>query len=66
MPGRSLFVAALQSAGVPDDPDATLEQLERRVHAIRDLRLVSGIHGAFFRHTLASQGCCSRGRPGGR
>jgi formamidase len=30
-------VAALQSAGVPDDPDATLEQLERRVHAIRDL-----------------------------
>lgn len=35
MTGRSLFVAALQTAGVPGDPEATLAQLERNVHALR-------------------------------
>jgi predicted amidohydrolase len=35
MPGRSLFVAALQTAGVPGEPDATLDQLERNVRALR-------------------------------
>src|ERR1700758_5724936 len=35
MPGRSLFVAALQTAGVPGDPAATLEQFERHVRALR-------------------------------
>jgi len=31
---RSLFVAGLQSAGVPNDPAATLDQLERQVRAL--------------------------------
>src|SRR4051795_6108242 len=35
MAGRSLFVAALQTAGVPADPAATLEQLERNVRTLR-------------------------------
>jgi formamidase len=35
MSGRSLFVAALQTAGVPGDPQATLEQFERQVRALR-------------------------------
>ncbi|HZU21061.1 MAG TPA: carbon-nitrogen hydrolase family protein [Gaiellaceae bacterium] len=35
MAGRSLFVAALQTAGVPGDRDATLEQFERNVRALR-------------------------------
>src|ERR1700758_1050752 len=35
MPGRSLFVAALQTAGIPGDPAATLEQFERHVRALR-------------------------------
>jgi formamidase len=35
MPGRSLFVAGLQTAGVPGDPAATLEQFERHVRALR-------------------------------
>src|SRR5689334_18721171 len=35
MSNRSLFVAALQTAGVPGDRDATLEQLERNVQALR-------------------------------
>jgi formamidase len=35
MAGRSLFVAALQTAGVPGDPAATLDQLERNVRAVR-------------------------------
>src|SRR5437660_5993056 len=35
MAGRSLFVAALQTAGVPGDPAASLEQLERHVRALR-------------------------------
>jgi formamidase len=35
MPGRSLFVAGLQTAGVPGDPGATLEQFERHVRALR-------------------------------
>ena len=35
MSGRSLFVAALQTAGVPRDPGATLEQFERQVRALR-------------------------------
>jgi len=35
MAGRSLFVAALQTAGVPGDPAATLGQFEQRVHALR-------------------------------
>jgi formamidase len=33
--GRSLFVAALQTAGIPGDPAATLEQFERQVRALR-------------------------------
>src|SRR4051795_9435150 len=33
---RSLFVAALQTAGVPGDPQATLAQFERNVHALRE------------------------------
>jgi formamidase len=35
MSGRSLFVAALQTAGVPGDPEATVAQLERHVRAAR-------------------------------
>ncbi len=35
MPDRSLFVAALQTAGVPGDREATLGQLERNVRALR-------------------------------
>jgi formamidase len=35
MPGRSLFVAGLQTAGVPGDPAATLKQFERHVRALR-------------------------------
>ena len=35
MAGRSLFVAGLQTAGVPGDPAATLEQFERNVRALR-------------------------------
>jgi formamidase len=35
MSGRSLFVAGLQTAGVPGDPQATLEQLERNVRSLR-------------------------------
>ena len=34
MSSRSLFVAALQTAGIPGDPAATLAQLERRVQAL--------------------------------
>src|ERR1041385_4827600 len=33
MAGRSLLVAGLQTAGVPDDPAATLEQFEVRVRS---------------------------------
>jgi len=36
MAGRSLFVAALQTAGVPDDPAATLARFERDVRALRE------------------------------
>ena len=35
MAGRSLFVAGLQTAGIPGDPAATLAQFEERVRAIR-------------------------------
>jgi formamidase len=35
MASRSLFVAALQTAGIPGDPAATLEQFERHVRALR-------------------------------
>jgi predicted amidohydrolase len=35
MAGRSLLVAALQTAGVPGDPAATLDQFERNVGALR-------------------------------
>jgi formamidase len=35
MAERSLFVAALQTAGFPGDPAATLEQFERNVRALR-------------------------------
>jgi formamidase len=35
MASRSLFVAALQTAGVPGDPAATLEQFERNVRSLR-------------------------------
>jgi predicted amidohydrolase len=34
MAGRSLFVAALQTAGVPGDPAATLEGFERNVRSL--------------------------------
>jgi formamidase len=34
MASRSLFVAALQTAGVPGDPAATLDQFERHVRAL--------------------------------
>jgi formamidase len=34
---RSLLVAALQTAGVPNDPEATLVQLEQRVRVLRSL-----------------------------
>ena len=37
MSRRSLFVAALQSAGVPDDPAATLDELERQVRALASM-----------------------------
>jgi len=35
MAGRSLFVAALQTAGAPGDPAATLDQFKRHVRALR-------------------------------
>ena len=35
MAGRSLFVAALQTAGVPGEPQSTLAQLARNVRALR-------------------------------
>src|SRR5437868_13071821 len=35
MAGRSLFVAALQTAGVPGDPEATLTQLDRNIRSLR-------------------------------
>jgi formamidase len=34
MAGRSLFVAGLQTAGVPGDPGGTLEQLESNIRAL--------------------------------
>jgi formamidase len=34
---RSLFVAGLQSAGVPNDPAATLDELERQVRALASM-----------------------------
>ena len=37
MAGRSLFVAGLQTAGVPGDPTATLARFEERVRSLRDL-----------------------------
>ena len=37
MSRRSLFVAGLQSAGVPNDPAATLDQLERQVRALTSM-----------------------------
>jgi predicted amidohydrolase len=44
MVGRSLFVAGLQTAGVPGDPAATLDRFERNVRSLRatfgDLELV--------------------------
>lgn len=44
MAGRSLFVAGLQTAGVPGDPAATLDQFERNIRSLRgtfgDLELV--------------------------
>lgn len=44
MAGRSLFVAGLQTAGVPGGPAATLDQFERNVRSLRatfsDLELV--------------------------
>lgn len=36
MSGRSLFVAALQTAGVSGEPDATLTQLERNIRSLRE------------------------------
>jgi formamidase len=35
MAGRSLFVAALQTTGVPGDPAATLDQFERNIRSLR-------------------------------
>ncbi|MGZ4316799.1 MAG: carbon-nitrogen hydrolase family protein [Gaiellaceae bacterium] len=37
MAGRSLFVVALQTAGIANDPAGTLEQLEQRVRSARSL-----------------------------
>ena len=37
MADRSLFVAALQTAGIPNDPAGTLVQLEQRVRSARSL-----------------------------
>ena len=37
MSARALVVAGLQTAGIPDDPAATLELLERRVRSLREL-----------------------------
>ena len=37
MADRSLFVAALQTAGLPNDPAGTVEQFEQRVRAARSL-----------------------------
>lgn len=37
MADRSLFVAALQTAGIPDDPVGTLAQFEQRVRSARSL-----------------------------
>ena len=37
MSRRSLFVAGLQSAGVPNDPAATLDELERQVRALASM-----------------------------
>jgi formamidase len=37
MAGRSLFIAGLQTAGVPGDPAATLAQFEQRVRSLREL-----------------------------
>jgi formamidase len=37
MAGRSLFVAGLQTAGVPGDPGATLARFEERVRSLREL-----------------------------
>jgi formamidase len=37
MSARTLVVAGLQTAGVPDDPEATLAQFERRVRSLRNL-----------------------------
>lgn len=37
MSARALVVAGLQTAGIPDDPAATLEQLDRRVRSLRAL-----------------------------
>src|SRR5438067_1495359 len=36
MASRSLFVAALQTAGVPGDPQATVEQFEQSVRTLRE------------------------------
>jgi hypothetical protein len=37
MPARALLVADLQTAGVPDEPEATLELLKQPVHATSHL-----------------------------
>ena len=37
MADRSLFIAALQTAGIPNDPAGTLEQFEQRVRSARSL-----------------------------
>jgi formamidase len=37
MADRTLFVAALQTAGIPNDPAGTLEQFEQRVHSASSL-----------------------------
>jgi formamidase len=37
MAPRALVVAGLQTAGVPDDPEATLERFERQVRSLRAL-----------------------------
>ena len=37
MADRSLFVAALQTAGIPNDPVGTLDQFEQRVRAARSM-----------------------------
>jgi hypothetical protein len=41
-------------------------EFEKETSAQKRSRLLVGVQEANLRQTLASQGCCSRGRPAGR